>query len=87
MNKLLCRKMVRRLSEYIDGELDASICDRFDEHLADCAPCVRFIETLRKAVRTLKAAGPASVPAAARKKLQAELRRCAARVERGRRRS
>ena len=39
--KQLCREVLDRAYEYLDGELDALDCDRIREHLLDCAPCMR----------------------------------------------
>jgi anti-sigma factor RsiW len=54
--------MFERLSEYIDGELDESLCECFDEHLQDCEPCQRFIATLRKTVELCRESGADSPP-------------------------
>jgi anti-sigma factor RsiW len=57
-DQLNCREMFERLSEYIDGELDAKLCECFDEHLQDCEPCLAFIATLRKTVELCRESGP-----------------------------
>lgn len=49
-----CREMFQRLSEYIDGELDPDLCERFDRHMGDCAPCVAFVESLKRTVALLR---------------------------------
>ncbi len=49
--------MFKRLSEYIDGELDAELCACFDEHMQDCEPCQRFIATLRKTIELCREDG------------------------------
>lgn len=56
-DQLNCRQMFERLSEYIDGELDAKLCECFDEHMQDCEPCQRFIATLRKTVELCREGG------------------------------
>lgn len=45
-----CREMFARLSEYLDGELDAEACSGIDEHMEECPPCVAFLESLRRTV-------------------------------------
>ena len=45
-----CREMFARLSEYLDGELDAEICSRIEAHMGDCPPCEAFLESLRRTV-------------------------------------
>jgi hypothetical protein len=49
--------MFERLSEYIDGELDARLLECFDEHMRDCEPCQVFIATLRKTVELCRESG------------------------------
>ncbi len=56
-DQLSCREIFERLSEYIDGELDAKLCECLDEHLQDCEPCLRFIATLRKTVELCRESG------------------------------
>ena len=57
-----CRDLLERLSEYIDGELEASICDEIEGHLADCEPCVRFIRSLRSTVAHVGGVPRAEMP-------------------------
>ncbi|MBI5240977.1 MAG: zf-HC2 domain-containing protein [Elusimicrobia bacterium] len=66
-----CRDMLKRLSEYIDRELDPSLCRHIDSHMKGCKPCVAFIKTLRKTVGVLKRQ-PGAAPSV---HLRAELRR------------
>jgi anti-sigma factor RsiW len=42
--------MFKKLSEYIDDELDKSTCDEIEKHMEDCTPCKSCLETLRKTV-------------------------------------
>ena len=45
-----CRHLLDSLSEYIDGELNQSICDEIDRHLEDCDNCRIVVNTLEKTV-------------------------------------
>jgi anti-sigma factor RsiW len=45
-----CREMLERLSEYLDGELNPSVCAGIESHMADCEPCVAFLRSLRHTV-------------------------------------
>lgn len=56
-----CRELFSRLSEYLDGEIDAAGCEAVDEHLADCPPCRDFLESLRRTVRLVQAQPQASL--------------------------
>ena len=45
-----CREIFARLSEYLDGELEADLCSRLEEHMGGCPPCEAFLESLRRTV-------------------------------------
>jgi anti-sigma factor RsiW len=42
-----CRKIFAALSEYLDGELPPRSCRELERHMADCEPCLAYLETLR----------------------------------------
>lgn len=59
------RWTARRLSDYLDRELDESDRRRVDEHVGLCPQCRRMLGTLRKTVsglRALRDRPPASPP-------------------------
>ncbi len=45
-----CVALFAKLSEYLDGELEAGACADIDGHLTDCDRCQEFLESLRRAV-------------------------------------
>jgi anti-sigma factor RsiW len=45
-----CESVFARLSEYLDRELPDVSCKEIERHIADCAPCVQFVESLRKSI-------------------------------------
>ena len=45
-----CKQIFEKLSEYMDGELPSDLCERIDDHMADCPPCQSFMESLRRTV-------------------------------------
>ncbi|MBI4667446.1 MAG: zf-HC2 domain-containing protein [Nitrospinae bacterium] len=49
-----CHEIFDRISEYIDRELDPSICHEIEAHFKDCEPCVAFLNTLRKTVEVFR---------------------------------
>jgi anti-sigma factor RsiW len=49
-HKINCREILASLSEYIDAELDPSLCEEIEAHMAGCSPCVAFLNTLKKTV-------------------------------------
>ncbi|MDQ7006539.1 MAG: zf-HC2 domain-containing protein [Acidobacteriota bacterium] len=73
---LSCREIFAMLSEYLDEELDASVCSRLEEHLEDCPPCVEFLDSLRRTVGLLRAEGRVEpAPEDLRRELSAALGR------------
>jgi hypothetical protein len=57
MATLTCKNILDMLSEYIDEELDYSVCDEIENHMSDCTPCIAFLETLQKTVKLYNTAG------------------------------
>lgn len=57
IHKMSCREILDSLSEYIDAELDPSLCAEIESHMADCSPCVAFLNTLKKTVVLVKHSG------------------------------
>jgi RNA polymerase sigma-70 factor (ECF subfamily) len=68
-----CRALLARLSEYIDGELEAGVCDEIDAHMGGCDPCQRFVEALRRTVRLVESEPAAPLPAEAREEIRRAL--------------
>ena len=46
-----CREFVDFLMEYLDGNLAPGEKEVFEQHLADCPPCVVYVDTYRETVR------------------------------------
>jgi predicted anti-sigma-YlaC factor YlaD len=45
-----CRKLLGNLSDYIDGELDETLCRIIESHMKECENCRIVVDTLRKTV-------------------------------------
>jgi anti-sigma factor (TIGR02949 family) len=45
---MTCREAIEKLAEYLDGELTPATLERFEAHLAVCAPCRAYLATYRK---------------------------------------
>lgn len=69
-----CMDIFARLSEYLDGELSPEECAHFESHIAGCAPCVEFVESLKRSIVTAHGfhspAAPAHVPAGVEERLR-----------------
>ena len=58
MNELLtCQALLDFLDDYVEERLDASERKRFDEHLAVCPACVRYLQGYRGTLQMLTLAG------------------------------
>ena len=70
-----CKALFAKLSEYLDGEIDAADCAHVDAHFADCPPCRDFLESLRRTVRLVQSDPGAALPEEARRAVLESWRR------------
>lgn len=54
-----CKQIFEKLSDYLDREVDPKICRDIEEHIKDCKPCVKFINTLSKTMELFRGVGRA----------------------------
>jgi predicted anti-sigma-YlaC factor YlaD len=71
---MTCEELLRILNDYIDGEIDLALCQKFAEHLAGCSPCQVVIDNIRKTIQLYKAGQPYEMPLEFSRALRAELR-------------
>ena len=45
-----CRELFAALSDYLDEQLDDSMCDKLETHMGDCRPCQAFLATLERTI-------------------------------------
>jgi anti-sigma factor (TIGR02949 family) len=57
-----CKDVFAMLSEYLDRELTAETCAELEAHLADCPPCIAFLNSLKKTVGLCKDCAPPDQP-------------------------
>jgi anti-sigma factor (TIGR02949 family) len=69
-----CEEMLKMLNEYVDGELDPSICEQLQEHLAECDPCRVVVDTIRKTITLYRDGSHYELPVQFREKLHENLR-------------
>ena len=53
---MTCRELNDFISDYLSGVLLPSERAQFDQHLAVCPPCRRYLESYRLTIRAAKAA-------------------------------
>lgn len=70
-----CKVILRRLSEYIDEEVDSETCRAIEEHCAGCAACAHLVESLRRTVGLCRATSSRPLPEEVRQKARASIER------------
>jgi len=56
-----CKAMFAELSNYLDEQLDDSMCDELERHLDSCRPCEAFLASLQATIEQCRKA-PAQCP-------------------------
>jgi anti-sigma factor RsiW len=60
---MTCERLVMEaLYDFEEGTMPSSERAHFEEHLAACPPCVRFLDSYRATGRTLRALKPREIP-------------------------
>lgn len=52
-----CKAMFAELSDYLDEQLDDSLCEELERHMAGCEPCQAFIATLEATIEQCRNSG------------------------------
>jgi anti-sigma factor RsiW len=69
-----CRDLLDAISDYVDGELDESLCADIEEHLKGCNPCRVEVDTVKRTVTLFKDHLPYEIPLAVQDRLHRVLR-------------
>lgn len=75
-----CREIFALLSEYLDMEVPPEAGAEMEEHLADCAPCIEFAESLRRTVGLCRGYKPTVMPNPLSAEAKEELRAAWAKI-------
>jgi anti-sigma factor RsiW len=70
---LNCRGVIRELSNYLDGELDATARADLEVHLNKCEDCRLVVDTTRKTIQIFCNSEPVPLPAGVSERLHAAL--------------
>ena len=68
-----CRALLADLSDYLDGDLEQTLCDRIEAHLSECEDCRLMVDTTRKTIVLYRHAAQVEIPAGALDRLWAAL--------------
>ncbi len=74
-DELSCQQIFALLSEYLDAELPPDLCEKLSGHIEGCAPCVAFVESLRKSVALCREFQPDTLPRPLADEVRENLRR------------
>ncbi len=50
---ITCREFVELVTEYLENRLDAQSRTRFEEHVAECPGCARYLDQMGESARLL----------------------------------
>jgi RNA polymerase sigma-70 factor (ECF subfamily) len=68
-----CKEMFAELSNYLDDELDDSLCEELERHMDGCEPCQSFLSSLESSIRQCRAAADESPDPRVAAKLRRDL--------------
>ena len=52
-----CKELFAALSEYLDAALPPADCASIEAHIAQCPPCIEFVNSLKKSVQLCRESG------------------------------
>ena len=59
---MVCKEVIRRLSEYLNGDLDPRLAQDLSRHLAHCEDCNIVVDTTRKTIEVYCNTEPLPLP-------------------------
>jgi anti-sigma factor RsiW len=59
---ITCRDLAEFLHDFVAGELPAEQLERFRAHLAECPPCVVYLETYQITIRLTRSLKHTALP-------------------------
>lgn len=68
-----CKALFAQLSNYLDEQLDDSMCENLEQHLDGCEPCKAFLATLESTIEQLRSTPEESFNKVSAAKLRREL--------------
>lgn len=68
-----CKAMFAELSDYLDEQLDDSLCEELERHMNGCGPCQAFVATLEATIAQCRRAPGEQPPPKSSAKLREEL--------------
>jgi anti-sigma factor RsiW len=53
-----CPEMFQHLNDFLDGELDPSLCAEIERHIGECKNCKLMVDSLKMTVKLCRENGP-----------------------------
>jgi len=64
-----CQGILAYISDYVDGELEVTLCAELEAHLAGCRNCRVMVDTVRKTILLYHSEAPAELPSGVEERL------------------
>lgn len=64
-----CKDVIREISEYLDGQLDATVVAELERHLGHCEDCKLIVDTTKKTIEVFCNSQPAPLDDSVRQRL------------------
>lgn len=69
-----CQELLDHISDYVDGELETTLCAELEAHLARCHNCRVMVDTVRRTITLYHSQAPTELPAGVENRLYKVLR-------------
>ncbi len=70
---MVCKEVIRKLSDYLDGELEPNVAQELTRHLEHCDDCRIVVDTTRKTIEIYCKTEPVPLPDDVRERLNRAL--------------
>ena len=75
LKKIQCDEVLEQLSEFIDEDTRAELCEAIQEHLSRCRDCQVMVDSVRKTIILYQRGSSIELPTSATARLSAALAR------------
>jgi len=72
---ITCKKVRELLSDYLDAELRAAVCEDIHRHLSDCPDCMVQVDSVKKVIHLYREATDTEMPVDIKIRLQDVLKK------------
>jgi anti-sigma factor (TIGR02949 family) len=69
-----CKRILKELNLYIDGELEKELCEQLEVHLKGCDRCRIVLDTTKQTIQFYRNETPMELPMDVRERLHAAMR-------------